>query len=677
MQSTLLFDCEGNGLYHNVTKIHCIAAVDPDTNERFDWKPDQIPQALETLEKADRLVAHHGISYDYRALDKCYGFKTPFEKQKDSLVISRLIYPGLRDSDAKLVERGRLPGRLCGAHSIEGWGHRLGVHKGDYDGGWDNWSPEMHSYMIQDAEVLAALWKHLDADSYSQDAIELEHRIQRLCVMMNEEGWPFDEERASRLHVELMVKLKPIERSLREEFGFWYRSKNRKLKAMTDPTTGKEVEVYEWFEPKVDSKKYGYVKGQPCTQLQKVYFNPGSRQHIIRCLMRMGWKPERWTDSGQPVLDDAVLEKLSEQFPQGGALVEYLLIDKRIGQLATGDKAWLKQVGPDGRLHGTINPMGTSTSRASHSDPNLGQVPACKNPYGKECRECFTVPKGWSLIGADQAGLQLRCLGHYLAPYDNGEFGKAVASGDPHWRTVQAVGFTSGERITDEADPSYGLHEIYREKGAKTLIYATVFGCRDRKAGSIIRDCLTTARTKNSEWSFAYDRYFGDGQSDPEVGGPIREAFYSKLGLEQRIKTESGYERRVGLLPKLERIRKDPDNPFPGSVPGLDGRWVPARTDHSALAALLQSAEAIICKRWACDAYDALIAAGFKWGFNGGDFVFVGWIHDELQVAVRGGLEEAIGAILVRCAKAAGAPYKFRVPLASKAKVGRNWSETH
>lgn len=670
MTTTLLFDLEGNSLYPAVTKVHCLAALDPDTKERWDWKYDQIPQALEHLSKADHLVAHNGISYDYRVLKKLHGFEVLPEKQWDSLVISRLIYPDLRDTDAKLVERGLLPGRLCGSHSIEGWGERLHVPKGDYEGLWDNWSPEMHAYMIQDVEVLQALWNHLKPDTYSQTAIELEHRIQRLCVMMNETGWPFDVERAGRLHVELMEKLAPIERQLREEFGFWFRPKTRKL------VEYEGHEVAEWFVPKVRNTKLGYEPGVPVTQLQKVYFNPSSRQHIIRCLMRMGWKPKVFTDNGQPRLDDSVLEALSEQFPQGGALVEYLLIDKRIGQLATGDKAWLKMVKEDGCVHGTINPMGTSSSRASHSDPNLGQVPATKNPYGKECRECFTVPKGWVLIGADQAGLQLRCLGHYLAPYDNGEFGKAVASGDPHWRTVQAVGFTDGERITDEADPSYGLHEIYREKGAKTLIYATVFGCRDRKAGSIIRDCLTTARTKNPEWGHAYTRYFGEGQTDPEVGGPIREAFYSKLGLEQKIRTESGYERRVGLLPKLERIRKDSDNPFPGSVPGLDGRWVPARTDHSTLAALLQSAEAIICKRWACDAYDALIAAGFKWGWDG-DFVFVGWIHDELQVAVRGGLEEKIGAILVQCAKDAGKPYAFRVPLSSKAKVGRNWSETH
>lgn len=654
----LLFDTEGDGLLPIVTKIHCIAACDPDTGEEFDWKPDELPRAYEVLEQADKLYAHHGLGYDFPAMEKVDGFKVPFEKQGDTVVISRLIYPNLKDTDGKLVEKKILTGDLHGSYSIKAWGLRLGEQKGDFDGPWDVWTPVMHDYMIQDVRTLRALWNHLNPDNYSQQAIELEHRIQRLCLMMTEAGWPFDELKAQKLHSHLMELLTPIERRLREEFGFWFVPKSKKTEVIQDPITKQAVEVAEWFVPKVNNAKRGYVKGQACTKLERIDFNPASRQHAIRCLRRLGWKPSEFTDNGQPKLNDAVLEKLADQFPQGTALVEFLLINKRIGQVATGDQAWLKQVGPDGKMHGTINPMGTQSSRASHSNPNLGQVPASKNPYGHECRELFTVPKGWKLIGADQGALQLRCLGHYLAPFDRGEYGQAVAHGDPHWRAVQAIGFT-----TDPRDKANGLHEIYREKGAKTLTYATVFGCRDQKAGSIIRDCCTTARAKNPEWAHVYKRYFGRGETDRQVGGPIRERFYKALGLKP-------------LLKKLERIRKDPENPFPGSVPGLDARWVPARTDHSTLANLLQSAEAILCKQWVCATYDALIAAGYRWGWDG-DFVFVSWVHDEINCAVREELVAKISSIIEEAGKKAGEPFEFRVPLAVEARVGRNWAEVH
>ena len=49
-----------------------------------------------------------------------------------------------------------------------------------------------------------------------------------------------------------------------------------------------------------------------------------------------------------------------------------------------------------GLLRHTINPNGTVTGRASHFGPNLAQVPATRAPYGKECRELFTVPPGYS-----------------------------------------------------------------------------------------------------------------------------------------------------------------------------------------------------------------------------------------------------------------------------------------
>lgn len=693
MPRRLLFDCEGDGLLDTVTKVHCIAAADVDTRERFDWKPDEIGQALEVMSTADTLIAHYGLGYDFPMLDKVRAFKVPLVKQRDTMVLGRLIRADVKDTDAELVKAQKLPSTLYGKHSIEAWGYRLGRPKLHTDiEDWSEWTPQIHERCIGDLDTNLLLWDYLKPDSYSQPAIELEHRIERICQMMRESGWPFDEKRAAEFHQELLAKIEPIEKQLKAEFGSWLTTKTAKKTQATkliplaqafglDPKDLKG-EVYEWFTPKKPDAKRGYTGehvepelndplpafgakvlkpkrtfiGYPCTQLEVETFNPSSRQHIIRCLMRLGWKPVAYTDSGQPKLDDEVLEQLAEQFPQGGALVEYLLLDKRIGQLATGDKAWLKQVGSDGRMHGSINPMGTTTSRAAHYAPNLGQVPATKSPYGKECRELFTAPPGMVMVGADAAGLQLRCLGHYLWKFDGGAYGTAVASGDPHWRAVQAIGLSNEAR-----DKHNGLHEVLREMGGKRSTYATVFGCFDDKFGSIIRDACTTARTKNPEWGHVYERFFGKGQTNRQVGGVLRPQFYEKLGLRP-------------LLDKLARIRKDRQNPFPGSIPGLDARWVPCRSDHSSLAALLQCAEAVLCKRWVCDTYDALIAAGYVWGK---DFVFLGWVHDELQMGVKKGLEQDIGHIVVECARNAGSAYGFRVPLASEYKVGRSWADTH
>jgi DNA polymerase-1 len=45
---------------------------------------------------------------------------------------------------------------------------------------------------------------------------------------------------------------------------------------------------------------------------------------------------------------------------------------------------------------------------------------------------CFIPGKDRVQVGADASGLELRCLGHYLAPFDGGKFAKEVVEGDIH-----------------------------------------------------------------------------------------------------------------------------------------------------------------------------------------------------------------------------------------------------
>jgi hypothetical protein len=110
--------------------------------------------------------------------------------------------------------------------------------------------------------------------------------------------------------------------------------------------------------------------------------------------------------------------------------------------LVDGDGAWLKKVDSDGLIHGSMNPMGTPHSRASHYSPNLAQVPKVQKLYGKECRSLFgghhKSGPGWVQVGADMSGLQQRALGHYLAPIDGGAYGEMVVSEDIHWVYAQA-----------------------------------------------------------------------------------------------------------------------------------------------------------------------------------------------------------------------------------------------
>ena len=116
-----------------------------------------------------------------------------------------------------------------------------------------------------------------------------------------------------------------------------------------------------------------------------------------------------------------------------------MTISKRLGQIGDGPSAWLK-LEEDGKIYGYVNTNGTVTGRMTHSSPNMAQVPANDAPYGEEWRELFQPRDGWKMVGCDASGLELRCLAHYMAKYDGGEYAKELLEGDIHTKNQKAAG---------------------------------------------------------------------------------------------------------------------------------------------------------------------------------------------------------------------------------------------
>jgi DNA polymerase I-like protein with 3'-5' exonuclease and polymerase domains len=188
-------------------------------------------------------------------------------------------------------------------------------------------------------------------------------------------------------------------------------------------------------------------------------FNLGSRQQIGRHLQYYGWKPKQFTETGQAIVDEAVLGTV-KGIPQAALIAEYLMIQKRVAQV----QSWLEAVKEDGRVHGYVNPNGAVTGRMTHSSPNMGQVPAVYSPYGKQCRDVWTVPEGYKLVGMDASGLELRMLAHYMN--DEG-YTNEILTGDIHTANQLASGLETRDQ-------------------AKTFIYAFLYGAGDSKIGSIV-----------------------------------------------------------------------------------------------------------------------------------------------------------------------------------------------
>jgi len=109
-----------------------------------------------------------------------------------------------------------------------------------------------------------------------------------------------------------------------------------------------------------------------------------------------------------------------------------------------------------------------------------------------------------------------------------------------------------------------------------------------------------------------------------------------------------------------------------GWIKGLDGRVLHIRHQHAALNTLLQSAGALVCKRWAVEMELELRKRGWK------DRVqVVANIHDEHQYECDEDIAEEVGELSIECIKRAGEYFNIRIPLDGEANVGNNWKETH
>lgn len=161
----LIFDIETNGLYDDVTHIHCIGIYDLGTKQTLvyndEGSAEPISKGVQLLEDASGLVGHNIIGFDIPVIRKLFPWFTPTNNVVDTLVLSRIYHADILKTDQKRQWK-TMPPKLQGRHSLEAYGHRLGEYKGDYgkETDWKYWSQEMQDYCLQDVKVTQKLWQH-------------------------------------------------------------------------------------------------------------------------------------------------------------------------------------------------------------------------------------------------------------------------------------------------------------------------------------------------------------------------------------------------------------------------------------------------------------------------------------------------------------------------------------
>ena len=269
-------------------------------------------------------------------------------------------------------------------------------------------------------------------------------------------------------------------------------------------------------------------------------------------------------------------------------------------------ESWLGAVESDGRVHGKVITNGAVTGRMTHHTPNMAQVPNSGAIYGPECRNLWTVEKGNKLVGIDASGLELRMLAHYM---NDNDYTNEVVSGDIHTANQNAAGLQTRNQ-------------------AKTFIYAFLYGAGAAKIGTV-------------------------------VGGSAKEG--QKL-IDSFLKN----------TPKLKALREKVSRIFNEKawLPGLDGRKLLVRSEHSALNTLLQGAGAIVMKQ-------AVVLLSNRLKKEKIEHKFCANVHDEWQIETKAETAELVGQYGVWAIEEAGKLLNMRCPLTGEYRTGLTWKDTH
>ena len=400
-------DIETN-LKHDCIWVCC--TYDIDTKEVRTWTSAQ--DFNKFIQQAKLIIAHNGISFDYPVLNRVWKTSIRLSQVRDTLVMSRLSSPS-REGGHSLANLAKLVNRTKKEYE-------------DFEGGLTD---KMIEYCQEDVTICGELYLYLTQElrGFSEQSIELEHKVQAVITKQEKHGFKLDTVKAQCLLGQWKRRLSDIEEELQTIF------------------------------PPIVTQRFSEKTGKQLKDDVEV-FNPGSRQQIAKRLIEKGWKPTKHTEKGAVIVDESVLDGVD--IPEAKRIAEYLLIQKRVAQV----ESWLEFVSDERRVHGKVITNGAVTGRMTHHSPNMAQVPSSSSPWGHECRDCWTVDDGKVLVGADASSLELRMLAHYMK---DESYAKEIVEGDVHTKNQLAAGLETRAQ-------------------AKTFIYALLYGAGPAKIGKIV-----------------------------------------------------------------------------------------------------------------------------------------------------------------------------------------------
>ena len=630
-------DIEANGLYDEVTKLHCAVASSLDGKEVYRFDNTQMEDFVEFLKTVDVWVGHNIIQYDIPTVEKVLGYKFT-GKKVDTLLMSRLQNP-----HRTAPPQAKNKKEAMKVHGLYAWGVRVGIDKPEIEY-WDEYTPEILHRCEEDVRINVATYHALREEGRGQNwknAHLMTFTLWKNLWKQEQAGWLLDE---AYIHKSIKLLTHWIDRIDRVLAKY--------LPLTMDILEAKKDGEYNYVrKPFMKSGKYsasvekhytderilyGMCIGGPFSRIAYRPIKLSSSDEVKTWMLSQGWEPAEWN------LDDEGNQR-SPKMPKDG---EFPGVEGKAGRLyakrakashrRSNMEGWLRRMRPDGRIASCVSGL-ADTRRAKHKD--VANVPNAEAFFGKQMRRAFIARPGWVLVSADAASCQDRFM---CERANDAGFTKMLLEGKKEDGTDS---HTLAQFAINKVTEVFRLHSISRGK-AKNFNFGWTFGASDGKLAKMIG---------------------GPKDSGTAIREALKQVFPAKAALIERITAEwrENAKRRMNKWGRLEY--------YDGWVTGLDGSPIFIRAEHTVLVYAVQADEAIYMTA-AYNLAHKYLAKRFTWGE---DYVIVCWYHDEVTVECKDEIKQEVAALLEKAFDTATKHFKLKVPQIGEAAIGHNWLEVH
>lgn len=350
------FDTETSGLDPRApdAKLRLLQIGDHKTGWAIPWE-QWGGVGLEILNQFEGDWVAHNIAFDARWLEIHSGWKVPWHRAHDTMIMAQVSDPlgggALKPLSIRHVDRraGAGDAMLKEAMSKEGWG--WGDIPVDYEAYW--------AYGALDPVLTVHLKDHFNTHIEYPRVYELEMAARRVISQMEDNGAPIDIEYCEQ-----------------------------KLEQLTQ-----------------------YVDSSKAWGKDNLGISIGSNMQLAKYFQdTLGAEITKTTKSGNPSVDKNQLKLwVNTGEEKVAALAKFILDVRKADKLASSYFSNFLSMHSDGILHPSIKTLGARTGRMSMTNPALQTLPKGEAVV----RDAFIPHEGHVLISSDYSQIEMRLMAHF------------------------------------------------------------------------------------------------------------------------------------------------------------------------------------------------------------------------------------------------------------------------